>query len=195
MRVSVTIPEHWPMGARFFISATAAFLATVAVLAIAAYAIIGLTVPQPRDPFRTGSFEFDLAPGWWCELDGTEYVCNPPGKPPYLAIAIIAIKERNAADNLNAYEAHLKQSQSLTDRTGKITHSIVSYVRRVTLGHAQWVEALHIGSEIPNYDTYYLATNTSHLGILVTMSVNKDFEKSYTRQLTDMMSTLNLYQR
>jgi len=26
-------------------------------------------VPAMRDVFRTAAFEFDLAPGWWCELD------------------------------------------------------------------------------------------------------------------------------
>jgi hypothetical protein len=195
MRLALTIPEHWPMGARFFISVVGAFMTTVAVLGVAAYAVIGLTVPQPRDPFRTGSFEFDLAPGWWCERDGTEYVCNPPGKPPYPAIAIMAIKERGAGDNLGAYEIYLKEPRPVKDSAGHTTQSVVSYVRRVKLGHAEWVEALHHGSEISNYDTYYLATNTALLGILVSMSVEKSQETSYVRQLTAMMGTLNLYQR
>jgi hypothetical protein len=168
---------------------------TVAILAGAGYAITEIMVRQPRDPFRTGSFEFDLAPGWWCEREGTEYVCNPPGKSPYSAIAIIAIKERGAEDNLKTYENHLRESRQLTDKAGSSRVSIVSYVKRVRLGHAEWVEALHLGSEVPNYNTYYLATTTSHLGILVTMSVHHDQQNTYVRQLTEMMSSLNLYQK
>ena len=176
-------------------SAMVTLLATVVILAGVGYSITEMTVRKPRDPFRAGSFEFDLAPGWWCELEDTEYVCNPPGKPPYSAIAIIAIKERNRDDNLQAYEDHLKQPQRLDTNARTSTVSVVSYVKRIRLGHAEWVEALHVGSEVPNYDTYYLATITSHLGVLVTMSVHKDYERIYSRQLTDMMSTLNLYQR
>jgi hypothetical protein len=182
---------QWPLRPRFLGSALATFLAVVVILAGAGYAAIEMTVRQPRDPFRAGSFEFDLAPGWWCELDGTEYVCIPPVKAPYPAIAIIAIKERNKDDNLQTYEDHLKQSQHLTDGST----SAVLNVGRVKLGHAEWVESLHRGSEVPNFDTYYLATNNSYLGILVTMSVHKDYEKIYVRQLDEMMSTLNLYQR
>lgn len=67
---------------RFWAAAAATFFATVAVLASAGVAVVELAVRRPPDPFRTGSFEFSLAPGWWCETEGTEYVCNPPAKPP-----------------------------------------------------------------------------------------------------------------
>jgi hypothetical protein len=177
------------------IAAFGAFMATVAILAGAGYAISEIAVRQPRDPFRTGSFEFDLAPGWWCGREGAEYVCDPPGKPPFPAIAVIAIKERNRDDNLKAYEDHLRQPQPLANKTGNATLSTVSYVKRVKLGHADWIEALHLGSEVPNYNTYYLATVTSHLGILVTMSVHRDQQRKYVDQLNDMMNSLNLYQK
>jgi hypothetical protein len=186
------------VGLPFLTSAIASFLATVAIVTGAGYLLLNIHIPipgPPREVFHAGSFEFDLAPGWWCELDGSEYVCNPPGKPPFSAIAIIAIKERKTDDNLQAYEEHLRQPQRVDNGAGKSTMSVVSYVRRVKLGHTEWVEALHVGSEVPNYNTYYLATNTSHLAILVTMSVYKDHEDVYLRQLTEMISTFNLYER
>jgi hypothetical protein len=171
------------------------FVATVAVLATAGYTVVKLTLHQPRDPFRTGAFEFDLAPGWWCETDGATYVCSPPGKPPYAAIVVIAMKERGDVDNRQAYEDFLKQPRQVTDSTGHTTMSVVSYVKHVKLGHTDWIEALHSGSEISNYDTYYLATANSYLAILVTMSVDKEEEHMYILQLTDMMKTLNVYQK
>jgi hypothetical protein len=183
------------MGPRFLVSLLGTFLATLVILIGAGYVITQMTVRQPRDPFRAGSFEFDLAPGWWCELEETEYVCTPPGQPPHPAIAVIAVKERSRADNLQAYEEHLKQRQKETAGAVGTALSEVSYVKRSRLGHVEWVEALQLGSEVPNYDTYYLATTTSNLGILVTMSVHKDHAAAYVRQLTDMMSTLNVYQR
>ena len=99
------------MGARFPISLFGAFVAALVILIGAGYSVTKIVVQPPRDPFRAGSFEFDLAPGWWCEHEGSEYVCSPLGKPPYAAIAVIAVKERNNQDNLADYEEHLKKPQ------------------------------------------------------------------------------------
>src|SRR5258708_35352422 len=89
-----------------------------------------MTVRQPRDPVRDGSFEFDLAPGGWCGLEETEYVCTPPGEPPHPAIAVIAVKEHSRDDNLQAYEEHLKQRQKATEGAVGTTPSEVPYVKR-----------------------------------------------------------------
>ena len=182
------------MGSRFLTSFLVSFLMTVAVLAAGGLAITKATVRKPRDPFRTAAFEFDLATGWSCELDGTEYVCMPPGQEPRSAIAIIAMKERNKADNLQAYEEHLTKPQ-VNVVGGTSTPSQVKYVKRRTLGAREWVEALHLGSEIATFETYYLGTVTSNLGVLVTMSVREDHAAEYIQQLNGMMETLNVYQR
>jgi hypothetical protein len=79
----------------------------------------------------------------------------------------MAMKVRNDEDNLQSYEAFLRKTKPDTDGQ-------VRYVKRRKLGAHEWVESLHNGSELKNYDTYYLATNTSYLGILVTMSVEKN---------------------
>jgi hypothetical protein len=64
------------MGTRFLTTLLIAFLVTAVVLGGAGYTVTRIAVPTPRDVFRALAFEFDLAPGWWCELDETEYVCN-----------------------------------------------------------------------------------------------------------------------
>ena len=94
------------MGSRFIISLLSAFVATLAILAGAGYAITQAVVAPPREIFRAGSFEFELAHGWWCELDdrggNPTYVCVPPGEPPHAATVIMAVKERGPQDNLQA---------------------------------------------------------------------------------------------
>jgi len=180
------------MSSRFALSFLGAFLATLFLLGAAGYAITRFSVREPREPYRAGSFEFDLEPGWQCEMDGTEIVCKPPGKAPRGAIAIIALKERSGDDNLELYEAHLRKPQR-PNANQKLSR--IRYVKRRLLGTKEWVESVHEGSELPNYITYYLATTTSLIGILVTMSVHKDHEAEYVRQLDNMMSTLNVYQR
>jgi hypothetical protein len=181
---------------RFLVATSITFLITVVVLGGGGYLASQLMVPPMRDVFRTAAFEFDLAPGWWCELDGSEYVCSPPGKPPYEAIAVLAMKERNDQDNLKAYEDHLKQPQPIDNGAGREKKfSEVREIRRSVIGAHEWVEALHSGSEIPNYDTYYFATITSELGILVTLSVNRNFSRQYADRFKEMIKTLHVYQR
>ncbi|SED92097.1 hypothetical protein [Bradyrhizobium erythrophlei] len=181
-------------GARLVTATLASFVVSAAVLGGAGYSASRILVAPPRDVFRAAAFDMELARGWWCEQDDSEFVCSPPGKPPHAAIAIIAMKERNSLDNLQAYEDHLKQQQRIGDEaTGKL--SDVRSVGRTTIGSHEWVEALHSGSELPNFDTYYLATNTSELGILVTLSVHKDYADKYVAELKQMITTLKIYQR
>jgi hypothetical protein len=181
---------------RFLTAALTAFLATVVVLGGGGYLASQLMVPPMRDVFRTAAFEFDLATGWWCELDGSEYVCSPPGKLPYAAIAILAMKERNDQDNLKAYEGHLKQPRPIDNGAGgERKFSEVRGVKRSVIGAHEWVEAMHSGSEIPNYDTYYFATVTSELCILVTLSANRNVSGQYVDRFREMIKTLHVYQR
>jgi hypothetical protein len=181
------------MNARFLTALFATFIGIVATLGAAGYAVTRLTgvlalASPPRELFRGPAFDFELSPGWWCELEDSTYTCSPPGKPPFAAIVVMAMKVRNDDDNLRSYEALL--SKPKPDTNGP-----VQYVKRRTLGAHEWVEALHHGSELKNYDTYYLATNTSYLGIVVTMSVEKNEADKYITQLNDMMRTLRVYQR
>jgi hypothetical protein len=89
----------------------------------------------------------------------------------------------------------LRQPQKAVDSSGASRLSETRHVKRRTIANHEWVEALHSGSEIANFDTYYLGTTTSNLGILVTMSVHKDSSDKYIAQLNDMIATLNIYQR
>ncbi|WP_048709313.1 hypothetical protein [Microvirga massiliensis] len=182
------------MGSRFSLALISAFVVTVALLSLVGIAIGRLTFGAPLERFRAGSFEFALAPGWWCEREGTEYVCNPPGPPPYASTVIMAVKERSEDDSLEAYERHL-QILSASDGEATSAGTPAEYIARRMLGSREWVEALRVGSELPRYHTYYLATVTSALGILVTMSVHQNHVETYREQLITTMSTLNTYQQ
>jgi hypothetical protein len=185
------------MGSQFFVALLTAFCITIGALAGAGYSVTLLTVPPPRDVFRTGFFEFEIAPGWECDQDGTEYVCQTRGKKQKGSIAIIAMKERKKdMDSLEEYETHLKKRQPLGGDSGASSLSVIAIApRRIKLGQNEWVESLHCGSEIQNYCTYYLGTVTSHLGVLVTMSYREGQEATYLTDLSEMMKTIHVYQR
>jgi hypothetical protein len=181
---------------RFFAASLLTLLTTVALLGGAGYTISRLTVAAPRDVYRGPNFEFDLANGWFCEREGTETICRPEGSNRKRAIVIMTAKERNQSDNLAAYEAHLRQPQPLSGPNSETpTPSQVKFVRRRQLGGHEWVEGLHFGSEVPNYDTYYLATATTGIGILVTLSVHRSASEQMIGDLNVMMTTLQVYER
>lgn len=182
------------MGSRFFATLLATLIATLVALAAIGWLIATYAVAPPPERYINSWFEFDLAPGWACAPDGTEIICRQ-GEPPHKAIAVIALKMRNDQDNLNAYESHLSQPQKLKQHDGAEITSEIRYVKRRRIGAHDWVESLHANSEVAGFDTFYLATNTSALGILVTMSVNSKNVAEFSSQLNDMMASLAVHQR
>ena len=180
---------------RFWLALVAAFAATAVALGGAAYGLSTLLVAPPPSKFRTPSFEMDLARGWTCKLDGTEYVCLPAGKPPHDAIAVIATKYRSKIDTLDAYEKHIATPQPVVgdERPGRL--STVRFVHRRRIGGYEWVEGLQFGSELPTYYTYYLATVTSHIGMLVTFSAAASVYQQRRAVLQQMLESLVVYQR
>ena len=56
------------MGSRFLAAFLTSLLLTLGILGSVGYAVTRVAVSPNRDVFRAGFFEFDLAPGWWCEV-------------------------------------------------------------------------------------------------------------------------------
>ena len=169
----------------FSAAAALAFAATLAGLSgigLVAGRFLAPSEPLPR--FITDTFEFTLAPAWECDLEETEYVCSK-GKPPHEAIAIIAMKRRGKGDNLADYKDYL--SRPKTDQDG--TPSTIRSVTRRPLAGYEWIEAVHVSSEIRNYITIYLATVTSQVGVLATFWVHPDHEETVRREMDRMMSS------
>lgn len=54
---------------------------------------------------------------------------------------------------------------------------------------------ISIGTLFPDVRSVKFGTVTAHVGIIVTMSVHKDQEAQFVAALSDMMKTLNVYER
>lgn len=167
--------SFWAAMAAGFIGAGALFAAGAAATSAA------LTPPPGR--LRTQVFAMDLPPGWSCELDDGAFFCRK--ETPASAVAIIAQKYRNDQDNLDAYAAHVAEPTE-RNHAGESWRSTVLDVKRVRIGDHDWIDALHDGGEVRNWYTRYLATQTSHVGVLVTFSaaksrfaeIERDFERA-----------------
>ncbi len=132
--------------------------------------------------FRNSYVSFELPNRWACVLEQTEYVCRAqtPGQESKEAVIILTAKEAGPADNLAAYEAHLKTPKQVPSLSGVPTMSqVVSPPKITNIANQPWVDGLQLGSEIPNYYTRYMATLKDRIGILVTFSAHKKYYSKY----------------
>lgn len=144
--------------------------------------------------FRNSYVSFELPNAWDCVLDGTEYVCRSKTnlKDSREAIIILTAKEVGPTDNLTDYEQHLKTPRTLPSRAGQATRSKVERVEVRTIANHPWVDGLHLGSEIPNYYTRYLATVKDRIGLLVTFSAHKLHYTKYAQDFIRAIASLRV---
>jgi hypothetical protein len=146
--------------------------------------------------FTSQYTEFELPIGWDCVLEGSEWVCQSADKDRKKeAIIILAAKYRGEQDSLDQYQAYLKQPKSFTLPGGKQQISEAKSVVVKTINGQQWVDALHLASEVPGFYTRYLATVKDTLGIAVTFSVSKDHYNDYQDIFEKIVATLKVFEQ
>jgi hypothetical protein len=171
-----------------------AFTLVPASLSCIGFLIAGLIVAEPPEFFRASYFEFSLPKGWQCDREGTESICEPKGDPPFDAIIILTAKERNENDDRDDYLDHLSKPKNWVDSDGNQRTSKTIYLRKSNIGEYEWIDGLHRNSELQNYTTRYLATVTSHLGVLVTFSARNEKYEAWNTEFEKTIKSLRIYQ-
>jgi hypothetical protein len=166
---------------RWFVSG---FTATGAALAALAFGGAWLFVPSPPGRFATAVYSFELARGWSCIREGTEFVCRT-GQPPFDSNILMTSKYRGPQDTMSAYEDHLRAPMPAVGREG---NAELLSIKRVNLSGAEWVEGVLRNSAVAGYDTTYLAAFTSEIAMLVTFSVH---EKVKTQRLPELRAMMD----
>lgn len=155
--------------------------------------VLGSNLVQAKT-FTSQYTEFELPIGWECALEGSEWVCQSNDKDRKKeAIIILAAKYRGEQDSLDQYQAYLKAPKSFTLPGGKQQISEAKSVTVKTINGQQWVDALHLASEVPGFYTRYLATVKDTLGIAVTFSVSKDHYNDYQDIFEKIVATLKVF--
>jgi hypothetical protein len=97
---------------------------------------------------------------------------------------------------LSARFAHRPTDAGERRRTGAPgAPSTIRGVERRKLADYEWVQAVHVSSEIRNYVTIYLATATLQVGVLATFSIHQDNEEAGRREMDIMMPSLKIHQQ
>ena len=144
--------------------------------------------------FTSQFSEFELPLGWECALEGSEWVCQSEDKDRKKeAIIILAAKYRGEQDSLDQYQAYLKKPKTFQLPGGKTQISEAKSVALKQINNQQWVDALHLASEVPGFYTRYLATVKDNLGIAVTFSVSKDHYDAYQDIFEKVVATLKVF--
>jgi len=140
--------------------------------------------------------EFELPPGWTCNLEVAEWVCqsSDPVKKKE-AIIVLAAKLKGDQDSLDQYLTYLKATKTFTSVSGKSMKSEPKYAKTVNVNGHPWVDALHLESEIPGFFTRYFATVKDDIGVLVTYSVAKSKYSDYLKDFDNMVNTLKVFRK
>jgi len=146
--------------------------------------------------FTSQYCQFELPGGWSCALEGTEWVCQSENKDRKKeAIIILAAKVRGPKDSLADYQSYLKKGKTFKLPGGKTQVSEAKYTRAKNINNHQWVDSLHLASEVPGFYTRYLATVKADLGVAVTFSVAKDHYESYRAVFDQVAATLRVFRQ
>lgn len=163
------------------------------------FTLIFLTISGSANAklFTSQYCEFQLPLGWECALEGTEWVCQSNNEDRQKeAIIILAAKIRGDRDSLDEYQAYLSQTKTFMLPGGRTQVSEPKYARITTTPDSQqWVDALHLASEVPGFFTRYMATTKEDLGVAVTFSVAQDHYDSYQPVFEKIIESLRVFRQ
>ena len=66
--------------------------------------LLALGAGAKADVFHNSYLSFELPPGWKCNLEVTEWVCEDREGDQKTAIIVVAAKEQGSEDRLDAFE-------------------------------------------------------------------------------------------
>ncbi len=143
--------------------------------------------------FKNSYVSFELPTNWKCKQEGFEHTCiNAFSKKAKEAIIILTAKKKGAQDTIENYEAHLKAERSMTNFKGAKYSSKVKAVRKRKINGTDWIDGIHLGSEVQSYYSRYLATVKGSIGILVTFSAHKDHYTKYSNDFIRAIKSLKI---
>ncbi|MGE3684152.1 MAG: hypothetical protein AB7G93_20720 [Bdellovibrionales bacterium] len=143
--------------------------------------------------FQNSYVSFEVPDDWTCMQEGVAWTCTP-SSPLHSkeAVIVLAAKVAGPEDNLANFLTYLKRPKTLTTRVGTPMPSQVMYAQQRVLAGHNWIQAQHLGSEIQEYYTLYLATVKDQLAILVSFSSERNRYKTYNPIFDRAMKTLKL---
>lgn len=161
---------------------------------ILALFVFSVSISSYAKIFRNAYISFEMPDSWSCKLEQTEWVCrSDQAKESREAIIILTAKEVGPTDSLAMYDAHLGAPIQALYKTGESGTSKVTYKpKNVQINDLAWIDGLHLGSEVKNYYTRYLATIKDRIAVLVTFSAHQLFYAKYSQDFFKTIKSLKV---
>jgi hypothetical protein len=153
------------------------------------------STPVLAKTFRTNFMKFELPPGWTCKQEEIDWVCQPDNVNDSSEVILIAVtKNVNAVDDsLENYDTILKAPKSMVDLLGQGYQSKVLSTRRRKIKDIEWIDSLHLGSEIPGFYTRYLAGIRQQVAGLITYSISESVYAKWTPIMSEIVDSAELF--
>lgn len=156
-------------------------------------AFFALSLSVHAKTFQNSYVSFQVPDDWTCTQEGVAWTCTPQNPVSAKeAVIVLAAKVAGPEDNLTSFLNFLKQPKKIATKVGTPMPSLVMYAQQRTLGDTRWVQAQHLGSEIQDFYTLYLATVKDQLSILISFSAEKNHYKAYNPIFDQAIKTLKI---
>jgi hypothetical protein len=173
------------------------------------FALIVGAAPLEAKVFSNSYIRFQMPDQWGCRLENTAWICRhrvaqvcqrqpKSGDCPQQikrsreALVIFTAKETSNVDSLKAYLTHFQEPRPIKPSKGNQSQSQVIHTKAVKIGRQNWVDSMHLSSELPNYYTRYLATIRGNVAVLVTLSAHKKYYTNYSSHFFKAIKTLEV---
>ncbi len=160
------------------------------------FIVFGVLAPSAKaKTFKTQFVKLELPANWDCKQEEIDWVCLPDNLAERSeAMLVIVTKAVNEVDDtLDKYEETLKKGREMRDLLGNAYTSQVKSIRRRQINNLQWIDALHLGAEIPGFYTRYVAGIREKVAGLVTYSVAESVYPKYAAQLDAMIDSAEIF--
>jgi len=143
--------------------------------------------------FQNSYLSFEVPNNWTCAQEGVAWICNPTDYDTSKeALIVLTAKVAGPSDNLAAFKMVLSKPKSITSKVGTPVASVVNSTRERELAGEKWIQAQHMGSELKDHSTLYLATVIQNLAILVSFTAQQDKIAQYNPIFDKAMKTLKI---
>lgn len=145
--------------------------------------------------FKTQFVSLDLPPNWSCQQEELDWVCQPDNLAERSeALVVIVTKSVNEVDDtLDKYLEILQQPKDMRDLLGTSYKSKIKYSRKREIRSQQWVDSLHLGSELPGFYTRYVASTKEKVAALVSYSIGESVYAKWAAPMDQMIDSLDIF--
>lgn len=143
--------------------------------------------------FKNSYISFEMPANWSCTQDGAAWTCNPANAiEEREAIIVLTAKIAGPGETMASFKDYLSKRKSVLTKSGNAILSTVLKTQNTRIDGQNWVESVHLNSEVPGFQTTYLATVKNKLAILVSLSAEKSKTQKYNPIFQSALRSLKI---